>query len=211
MAVIISNSQSCDLYTWLSKLSCKNTLGIVQKVDFCCCFEETSVLSPTVNMSWLVQRGTRGLTPTELLSSDTSCSNESDTWNPYVSLIVLNNWKRVSTTSYRQPWVVEFFYRRYLPDLLDILLVRSMAQRKISAVMKNTPSRFFIETLAIAFIMIRSMIQVSFLEAKEIVWKSWGNDLSLILWHLTKSICIVGENRGNFSFSFSSWLWLQSR
>lgn len=151
-------------------------------------------------------------TPTEPLSSDTSCSNESDTWNPYVRVnSALNNWKSVSSTSYRQPWVVEFFYRRYLPDLLDILLVRSMARRKISPVMKKTPSRFFVETLATAFIMIRYMIHLSFLEAKEIVWKSWGNGWSLILWHLTKSISIAGENRGNFSFSFSSWLWLQSR
>ena len=38
-------------------------------------------------------------TPTEPLSSDTSCSNESDTWNPYVRVnSALNNWKSVSTT-----------------------------------------------------------------------------------------------------------------
>ena len=142
-----------------------------------------------------------------------SCGGESDTWlEPlHVRKLIngaLNNWKRVSTTSYRQPWVVEFFYRRYLPDLPDILLVRSTARRKISPVyMRNTASRFFVETLttALTFITSRSMIQLSFLEAKEIAWKSWGNGWSLILWHLTKSISIVDGNRGNFCFNFWSW------
>lgn len=167
------------------------------------------------DMSWLVQRETPGFFVAfgHLLSSGpTSCGSESDTWNPLRKLnSALNNWKRVPTSSYRQPWVVEFFYRRYLPDLLDILLVRATARRKISPVMRNTPSRFFVEALTIAFIMSRSTIQLSFLEAKEIAWKSWGKGWSPILWLLTKSTSIAVENLGNFCFNFWSWSWLQSR
>ena len=137
-------------------------------------------------------------------TQDSSCDN----FQTYVVHSALNNSKRVSTVSYRQPWVGEFFYRQYLLDLLDIWLVRSTARRKTSMVMmvmKNTPNRFFVETLTIAFIMSRSMIQLSFLGAKEIASKSWGNGWSLTLWHLTKSTSIAVESRGNFCFNFSSW------